>query len=72
MANAAGFADRGAAPPGLAVLKPRGSLRWKAITLLLIVGIINYLDRTNLSIAAPSMMKSLTISRPAPERNGNP
>lgn len=42
--------------------KPKGNVRWKVISLLLIVGIINYLDRTNLSIAAPEMMKELNLT----------
>jgi MFS family permease len=62
MENVAGTADRVGVPPGLPILKPKGNLRWKAIILLLIVGIINYLDRTNLSIAAPDMMKELHLT----------
>jgi sugar phosphate permease len=52
------------APSGEAVaLTPKGNVRyWKVLPLLLIVGIINYLDRTNLSIAAPEMMKELGLT----------
>lgn len=39
-----------------------GGARWLIIGLLLLVGIINYLDRTNLSIAAPEMMKELGLT----------
>jgi len=46
----------------LVIGKPKGNIRWKVITLLLIVGIINYLDRMNLSIAAPQMMKELGLT----------
>jgi sugar phosphate permease len=47
---------------GTVTLKPTGKARWKVITLLLIAGIINYLDRTNLSIAAPEMMRELHLT----------
>lgn len=43
-------------------IKPQGNVRWKVIILLLVVGVINYLDRTNLSIAAPEMMKELGLT----------
>ena len=36
--------------------------RWTVVIWLLIGGIINYLDRANLSIAAPEMMKDLGLS----------
>ncbi|MGE6718006.1 MFS transporter [Peribacillus frigoritolerans] len=36
--------------------------RWTVVIWLLIGGIINYLDRANLSIAAPEMMKELGLS----------
>ncbi len=51
-----------AATTVLVASKPKGNIRWKVITLLLIVGIINYLDRMNLSIAAPQMMKELNLT----------
>lgn len=36
--------------------------RWSVVVWLLIGGIINYLDRTNLSIAAPDMIKELHLT----------
>jgi len=42
--------------------KPKGNVRWKISIWLLIGGIINYLDRSNLSIAAPAMMKELHLT----------
>lgn len=45
-----------------AVTKKRGNKRWFVVFLLLIGGIINYLDRASLSIAAPDMMKDLNLS----------
>lgn len=38
------------------------NFRWTVVIWLLIGGIINYLDRTNLSIAAPAMIKELKIN----------
>jgi sugar phosphate permease len=43
-------------------LKPRGKIRWTVVFWLLVGGIINYLDRANLSIAAPQMMKELHLT----------
>lgn len=43
-------------------LRSPGSVRWTVIIWLLIGGIINYLDRTNLSIAAKPMMDELHLS----------
>ncbi|MCZ8515097.1 MFS transporter [Paenibacillus filicis] len=40
-----------------------GNVRWKIILWLLIGGIINYLDRANLSIAAPEMIRELHLSQ---------
>ncbi|QWU18127.1 MFS transporter [Paenibacillus sophorae] len=37
-------------------------VRWTVVIWLLVGGIINFLDRTNLSIAAPDMMKDLNLS----------
>jgi sugar phosphate permease len=39
-----------------------GNLRWTVVIWLLLGGIINYLDRTNLSIAAPEMIKELHLT----------
>jgi sugar phosphate permease len=38
------------------------NFRWTVVIWLLIGGIINYLDRTNLSIAAPAMIKELKLN----------
>jgi sugar phosphate permease len=43
-------------------LKPRGGIRWSVLIFLLLGGIINYLDRANLSIAAPQMIKDLHLN----------
>ncbi len=45
-----------------AVAKKRGNKRWFVVFMLLVGGIINYLDRASLSIAAPDMMKDLNLS----------
>ena len=37
--------------------------RWTVVFLLLAGGIINYLDRTNLSIATPEIMKDLDFTK---------
>jgi len=42
--------------------EPVGRTRWGVTFLLLIGGIVNYLDRANLSIAAPEMMKELNLT----------
>ena len=39
-----------------------GKKRWGVVVILLLGGIINYLDRAALSIAAPDMMKELNLS----------
>ncbi|MDA5108007.1 MULTISPECIES: MFS transporter [Brevibacillus] len=44
-------------------LQARHNVRWTVVMWLLIGGIINYLDRANLSIAAPEMMKELGLSK---------
>ncbi len=44
------------------ITKKRGNKRWFVVFLLLIGGIVNYLDRASLSIAAPDMMKELELS----------
>jgi sugar phosphate permease len=44
-------------------LQARHNVRWTVVVWLLIGGIINYLDRANLSIAAPEMMKELGLSK---------
>ncbi len=41
------------------------NFRWTVVIWLLIGGIINYLDRTNLSIAAPAMIKELHLNNTA-------
>jgi sugar phosphate permease len=43
-------------------VKAKGNFRWTVVIWLLIGGIINYLDRTNLSIAAPEMIKELHLT----------
>jgi sugar phosphate permease len=40
-----------------------GGFRWHLIGWLLIGGVINYMDRASLSIAAPEMIKELALSR---------
>ncbi|WP_019120758.1 MFS transporter [Brevibacillus massiliensis] len=44
-------------------LETRKNFRWTVVIWLLIGGIINYLDRANLSIAAPEMMKELGLTK---------
>jgi D-galactonate transporter len=44
-------------------LRPRGkNVRWTIVAVLTLLSIVNYLDRGNLSIAAPLIMKDLNIS----------
>jgi sugar phosphate permease len=43
-------------------VKTGGNVRWTVVIWLIIGGIINYLDRANLSIAAPEMMKELHLN----------
>jgi len=47
---------------GLQQPKVIGRKRWMVVFWLLVGGIINYLDRANLSIAAPEMMKDLNLT----------
>ncbi|MFY4775715.1 MFS transporter [Metabacillus sp. RGM 3146] len=42
--------------------QPKKNWRWTVVIWLIIGGLINYLDRANLSIAAPEMMKDLKLS----------
>jgi sugar phosphate permease len=42
--------------------KSKGNIRWTIIIWLLLGGIINYLDRANLSIAAPEMIKEMHLT----------
>jgi sugar phosphate permease len=42
--------------------RSKGNFRWTIIVWLLLGGIINYLDRANLSIAAPEMIKELHLT----------
>lgn len=44
------------------VAPPKGNMRWSVAFWLLVGGIINYLDRANLSIAAPEMIKELNLT----------
>ncbi|MFD2368718.1 MFS transporter [Brevibacillus sp. GCM10020057] len=44
-------------------LETKKNFRWTVVIWLLIGGIINYLDRANLSIAAPEMMKELGLTK---------
>jgi MFS transporter, ACS family, D-galactonate transporter len=37
------------------------NIRWRIITLLLLAATINYIDRVNLSYAAPALMKEFGI-----------
>jgi ACS family D-galactonate transporter-like MFS transporter len=46
----------------ISLSKPKGNVRWFMCFLLLMGGIINYLDRANLSIAAPAMMRDLNLT----------
>jgi len=46
----------------LPVQTTKKNFRWTVVIWLLIGGIINYLDRTNLSIAAPAMIKDLHLN----------
>lgn len=43
-------------------VKPKGNIRWMVSFWLFVGGIINYLDRANLSIAAPEMIKELHLT----------
>ncbi|MDQ6598858.1 MFS transporter [Bacillus salipaludis] len=48
--------------PTKITMKSKGNYRWTVVIWLLIGGVINYLDRTNLSIAAPEMIKELHLN----------
>lgn len=43
----------------------RTGVRWKVVTLIFLATAINYLDRANLSVAAPVLMKELNIDAAA-------
>jgi sugar phosphate permease len=45
-----------------AIAQPKGNMRWTVAFWLLLGGIINYLDRANLSIAAPEIIKELNFT----------
>jgi len=46
-----------------AIARPKGhNLRWAMISVIVVLAIANYLDRGNLSVAAPVIMKDLGIS----------
>jgi MFS family permease len=56
------IANRGSCDPKDAI-RPRGhNLRWAVVLMLTFVGITNYLDRSNLSVAAPLIMKDMGIN----------
>ncbi|WEG11114.1 MFS transporter [Pullulanibacillus sp. KACC 23026] len=45
------------------IIRPRGkNIRWTIVAVLTLLSIVNYLDRGNLSVAAPLIMKDLHIS----------
>ncbi len=46
----------------LAKLTPRGNVRWLMIWLVFVVSAVSYLDRTNISIAAPALRLAMGIS----------
>ncbi len=54
---------RGAAAGPAALVRPRGrNLRWAIIGVICLLTIANYMDRGNLSVAAPLVMKDLGVS----------
>lgn len=58
-----GAADVKAASTDSSVARPRGrNLRWAIIAVICVLTVANYLDRGNLSVAAPVIMKDLGIS----------
>lgn len=49
--------------PAVSVVRPKGrNLRWAIIGVIVVLTIANYLDRGNLSVAAPLIMKDLGVS----------
>ena len=52
-----------AAPATAAPARPMTHRRWFMLSLLLIATIINYVDRVNISIAAPFMAKDLGLDK---------
>lgn len=44
------------------VTQPKGNRRWTVVIWLFLGGMINYLDRANLSIAAPEMIRDLNLT----------
>jgi D-galactonate transporter len=52
-----------AAPAAAAPARPTSHRRWFMLSLLLIATIINYVDRVNISIAAPFMAKDLGLDK---------
>jgi MFS transporter, ACS family, D-galactonate transporter len=52
-----------AAPKAAAIARPSSHRRWFMLSLLLIATIINYVDRVNISIAAPFMAKDLGLDK---------
>jgi ACS family glucarate transporter-like MFS transporter len=44
------------------VATPRGKIRWLMVGLIFLVSAVSYLDRTNISIAAPALKLDLNIS----------
>lgn len=50
-------------PASAAAATTRANFRWRVLIWLLIGGIINYLDRANLAIAAPGMIHDLGLTR---------
>ncbi|MFJ3483568.1 MFS transporter [Pseudomonas sp. NPDC090202] len=52
-----------AAPVAAAPARPTSHRRWFMLSLLLIATIINYVDRVNISIAAPFMAKDLGLDK---------
>ncbi|MDE1180379.1 MFS transporter [Paraburkholderia sp.] len=56
----AGVANASASQPATAT---HMNLRWQVLIWLMIGGVINYIDRASLSIAAPEMIRELGLSR---------
>lgn len=55
--------DAALAPRAAAPARPMSHRRWFMLSLLLIATIINYVDRVNISIAAPFMAKDLGLDK---------
>ena len=49
--------------PVSAIAAPRGNLRWHVIFWVFIIAAISYLDRINLSVAAPTITKEFGLSK---------